>query len=343
MISRSLAVALLVGGCLTAAAGGAYFAVRQNIAERPPAATSTPAVAPGEQPARPAPVSETEATVDSLDNGDATPIDAPAPPPAVAPPPAPPAARPNAPPRREPVRNARHDVPEAPRPVREISPPVPSTPSVEAGPMTEATALPWPEAEAAPAHEPPAPPEARYEPRYEPQYEEVIIPASAVIGLRLETALTSERSRVEDRVDARVTRDVRAEGRLAIPAGSRVIGTVTLVERGGKMKERPRLGVRFHTVVLAGGLHVPLRTEAIVREGDSPSAGSARKIGGAAAGGAILGAILGGGKGAAIGGAAGAGAGSAAVMAGQRSHATLPAGTTLTARLASPVVLELER
>lgn len=201
--------------------------------------------------------------------------------------------------------------------------------------MTGPTALPWPEADAAPAFEPPPPPE--------PRYEEVIIPASAVIGLRVETALTSESNRVEDRVDARVTRDVMADGRVAIPAGSRVIGTVTLVERGGKMKERARLGVRFHTVVLAGGLHVPLRTEAIVREGDSPSAGSARTIGGAAAGGAILGAILGGGKGAAIGGAAGAGAGSAAVMAGDRSHATLPAGTTLTARLASPVVLELER
>lgn len=176
-----------------------------------------------------------------------------------------------------------------------------------------------------------------------PEAVEVVIPASAVIGLQLETPLSSEHNDVEDRVDARVTRDVMAGGRVAIPAGSRMIGHVTFVEPGGKLRERARLGVRFHTVVLAGGLRVPLRTETIVREGDAPSGASARKIGGAAAGGAILGAIIGGGKGAAIGGAAGAGAGTAAVMAGDRRHATLPAGTTLTARLSEPVVIELDR
>ena len=54
-------------------------------------------------------------------------------------------------------------------------------------------------------------------------------------------------------MDARVTRDVVADGRVAIPAGARVVGAVTTVERGGKLKERARLGVRFHTLVLADG------------------------------------------------------------------------------------------
>ncbi len=164
-----------------------------------------------------------------------------------------------------------------------------------------------------------------------------------MIGLQVETPLSSERSRVEDRVDARVTRDVTASGHVAIPAGSRVIGAVTLVERGGKMKDRARLGVRFHTLVLADGREVPLRTEAIFREGESPTGDSARKIGGAAVGGAILGAIIGGGKGAAVGSAVGAAGGSAAVMAGDRNAATLPAGTVVTVRLASPATIEVER
>jgi len=177
----------------------------------------------------------------------------------------------------------------------------------------------------------------------EPQYDEVILPAASVVGLQIETALSSERARVEDRVHARVTRDVSAAGRLAIPAGSRVIGSVTLVERGGKVKETARLGVRFHTLVLADGREVPLRTEAILREGDSPAAESARKIGGAAIGGAILGAIMGGKKGAVVGGASGAAGGTAAVVNGDRNAATLPSGTVVTVKLTSPATIDVER
>jgi type IV secretory pathway VirB10-like protein len=172
---------------------------------------------------------------------------------------------------------------------------------------------------------------------------EVVIPAASVLGLQVETALSSEQARIEDRVEARVTRDVSADGRVAIPAGSRVLGSVTLVERGGKVKERARLGVRFHTLVLANGTEMPIRTESVFREGESPSGESARKIGGAAIGGAILGALIGGGKGAVVGGATGAAGGTAAVMAGGRNAATLPAGTVVSVRLAAPITLAVER
>jgi type IV secretory pathway VirB10-like protein len=177
----------------------------------------------------------------------------------------------------------------------------------------------------------------------EPLFYEIVIPASAVIGLELETTVTSERASIEDRVDARVTRDVYADGRLAIPAGSRVIGAVTMVERGGKVKERARLGIRFHTLVLGNGRQVALRTETIFREGDSPSSESSRKIGGAAIGGAVLGAILGGGKGAIAGATAGAAGGTAAVMAGGRNPATLAGGSVVTVKLAAPASFEVER
>ena len=176
-----------------------------------------------------------------------------------------------------------------------------------------------------------------------PQLEHIVVPAASVIGLRVETALSSEKARVEDRVEARVTRDVMVDDRVAIPSGARAIGSVTLVERGGKMKDRARVGVRFHTLALADGSELPINTEAIYREGESPSGDSARKIGGAAAGGAILGALLGGKKGAVIGGATGAAGGTAVVMAGDRNAATLPAGTVVTIRLAAPVGVEVEK
>ena len=176
-----------------------------------------------------------------------------------------------------------------------------------------------------------------------PQFEEVVLPTSSVMGLEVDTALSSEHARIEDRVDARVTRDVMAAGRVAIPAGSRVIGAVTLVERGGKVKQTARLGVRFHTLVLADGREIPLRTEPIYREGESPTGESARKIGGAAIGGAILGAIIGGGKGAVIGGATGAAGGSAVVMAGDRNAATFAPGTVVTVRLSAPATIDVEK
>ena len=172
---------------------------------------------------------------------------------------------------------------------------------------------------------------------------EVTVPASSVVGLRVDTSISSETARVEDRIEARVMRDVMSDGRVAIPAGTRVLGDVVLVDRGGKIKDKARLGVRFHTLVLGSGLQVPFRTDAIYREGTSPGGESARKIGGAAVGGAILGAIIGGGKGAAIGGAAGAAGGSAVVMAGDRNAATLPAGSTVTVKLSAPVAVDIER
>jgi type IV secretory pathway VirB10-like protein len=176
-----------------------------------------------------------------------------------------------------------------------------------------------------------------------PEFEEVVLPSSSVIGLEVDTALSSERARVEDRVEARVTRDVMADGRLAIPAGSRVLGAVTMVERGGKVKQSARLGVRFHTLVLSNGREVPLSTEPVYRDGESPAADSARKIGGAAVGGAILGAIIGGGKGAMIGGATGAAGGSAVVMTGDRRAATLASGSVVTVRLSAPATIEVEK
>jgi hypothetical protein len=174
-------------------------------------------------------------------------------------------------------------------------------------------------------------------------FEDLVIARDSVIGLQTETRISSETARVEDRVDARVTRDVRVGDRVAVPAGARAIGSVSLVEKGGKFKERARLGIRFHTLVLADGTRVPINTETIFRDGDAPTNSSAQKVGGGAIGGAIIGAIIGGGKGAAIGAAAGAGAGSAAVMAGGRNEAVLPPGTPVTARISQPVTVTIER
>jgi hypothetical protein len=175
-----------------------------------------------------------------------------------------------------------------------------------------------------------------------PRFEDLVVSTDSVLGLQMETSLTSERARVEDEVVARVTRDVRVGDRVAIPAGAKAHGEVTLVERGGKVRDKARLGIRFTSVVLADGTRVPLETDTIYREGDGPGGESAAKIGGGAIGGAILGGIFGGAKGAVLGATAGGGAGTAAVMAGGRNPATLPSGTPVTVRLVKPATVTVE-
>ncbi len=346
MFSKPLPFVLLALACITAAAGAGYVAKRQNAAETTvvsaPAAqpapttatTTTPATTPAAEPASARPVAETEAAVTPAKND---------PPPVVTARKEKPAAP--APSRRQETRRAQTAPPAAQTVQNErVKAPVGRTTPMGGG-ATAATE-PQPSAAAvAPAAtpDPVKPIEPQPEPPRQPQFEELILPASSVIGLQLESTLSSERARVEDRVDARVTRDVLAGGRVAIPAGSRVLGSVTVVERGGKVKERARLGVRFHTLILADGSEVPLHTDAVYREGESPAGNSAKKIGGAAVGGAILGAILGGGKGAAIGGATGAAGGTAAVMTGDRNAATLNRGEVVTAKLSAPATITVER
>ena len=111
---------------------------------------------------------------------------------------------------------------------------------------------------------------------------------------------------------------------------------------GRKFRQRARIGIRFHTLVLADSTQLSISTETIIREGDAPGNAAAAKVGGGAVGGAILGAIIGGAKGAAIGATAGAGGGAAVVEAGEPSTLVLPAGSTFSIRLLSPVSVTVE-
>ena len=342
---NKLAFGGLALGCLAAAAGGGYLAARQ---------TPTPAEAPiSAPPAPPSATSEPAAGPVTESEGIILPEIAPAPrkPDAVeAPDIAPRREMAPAPRRVTAAPNARARA-AAPAPTREPEPTPTarsnapagaSTPPPTTGGMweTRPTITPDPSAlgrntvEPVELEEPPPP---------APEFVDLTVPSEAVVGLQIERTITSETARVEDRVEARVTRDVRVGDKVAIPAGSIVQGSVMEVDRGGKVKERARLGIRFHTIVLANGNRLDIRTESVVREGASPAKESAAKIGGAAIGGAILGAILGGGKGAVIGGATGAAGGTAATMASDRNPAILAAGTTVTVRMQQPVTVTVEK
>ena len=175
-----------------------------------------------------------------------------------------------------------------------------------------------------------------------PGFIEYELAADSVIGLQVDTAVSTRTARVEDAVEARVTRNVLVGDQVAVPAGARMLGSVVLVEQGGTLRDASRLGVRFHTLVMDGGPRLPVLTETIYREGKPEGRDSVAKIGGAAVGGAILGAIFGGSRGAAIGGSIGAAGGTGAALNNEAEPARLPPGTMLTVRLSRPVIVTVE-
>ena len=169
-----------------------------------------------------------------------------------------------------------------------------------------------------------------------PAFDELEIAADSVIGIQIDTAVSTRTARLEDPVEARVIRDVQVGPRVAIPSGTRIRGSVVVVETGGRLRSASRLGVRFHTLLMDDGAEVTLSTETVYREGESPGGDSVAKIGGAAVAGSILGAIFGGERGAAIGGSIGAAGGTAAALNGEAEPAALPPGSRLTVRLTRP-------
>jgi hypothetical protein len=325
-INRAAFGALAMIGVL-AAGGGAYLANRHNDADMVAAAPVYAVPTAGA-------VTETENTIASVPAAEPGPLAlAPAPEPVPAP---------------APARVARRAP--APRSTPPASQRSRTSPSYGGN-----------NSPAAPVYTPSAPVDAPVAPAIEPfentivdrtpvvpepprkMYDELVIPADSVIGLQIETAVTTERAKLEDQVGARVSRDVKVRDQVAIPAGARALGSVTLVERGGRLKDQARLGIRFHTIVLADGTRLPINTETIYREGESPARESAAKIGGGAVGGAVLGAIFGGKKGAVIGSTVGAAGGGVAVAASEPNAATLAAGSTVTVRMGSPATVTVER
>jgi hypothetical protein len=321
---NKLVIGGLAAGCLATAGGGAYLATRHLAAEQAVPSATAPAPVPDR-----APVTESEGLL--------TPAVEPEP---AAPAPAPeprasaPAPKPAAPARPAPAPTVRR-ASTTPPAERVVSPPPPrAEAAVPTGSM-------W---ESRPAVEPNRP--ERAEPQVAApvrEYVDLVVPADSVLGLQIDRTVSSETALTEDRVEARVSRDVRVGDRVAIPAGAVVHGSVTDVEQGGKVKERARLAIRFHTVVLADGTRLALRTDELVREGQAPGGASAAKIGGGAVAGAIIGGIFGGGRGAAIGGSVGAAGGTAAVMTGDRNPAVLASGSTVTVRIQEPVRVTVEQ
>lgn len=175
----------------------------------------------------------------------------------------------------------------------------------------------------------------------EPVYREVTVPAGTTLRLELKSSVASDTSKVEDTVRAVVRQSVTIDGKPVIPAGTEVVGTVTDVERSGRVKGLAHIAYRF-TSLRHDSERYDIRTSVISHQAKATKKKDATKIAIGAGAGAALGAILGGGSGAAKGAAIGGGAGTGAVLATRGDEVRLGPGADVSTRLTSPLTIRIK-
>src|SRR5215831_15030177 len=188
-----------------------------------------------------------------------------------------------------------------------------------------------------------------------------IVEPGARIPLSLINSVSTKHSAEGDRVYLETVFPILVNGKIVIPPGSYVAGTVTQVKRPGRVKGRGELYVRFDSLTLPNGVTRDFRarvgsldgrgteeldrTEGKIRSEGNKS-GDARTIGEAAGAGASVGAIAGGasgghyGMGAGIGAAAGATAGLMGVLFSRGPDAVLAKGSTIEMVLDRPLAFK---
>ena len=182
------------------------------------------------------------------------------------------------------------------------------------------------------------------------------------IPLVLVNSISTKTSREGDRVYLQTAFPIFTDGRIVIPEGSYVTGTITEVKRPGRIKGRGEMYLRFDTLMLRNGVQRDFRgTVSSVDgagdetlkddegqiQGDSTKGKDAGTVAGTAATGASIGAIAGSsvgsaGKGAAIGAGAGSVAGVAAVLLTRGPDVRLLRGSSLEMQLDRDLAFSLE-
>ena len=178
---------------------------------------------------------------------------------------------------------------------------------------------------------------------------EYVIQSGTKIPLSMINSVSTKHSADGDRVYLETVFPIMANGRVVIPPGSYVTGTLTQVKRPGRVKGRGELFLRFDSLTLPNGVTRDFRarmgsTDALSSgdfdrsegkiKSEGNKAGDARNVGEAAAAGASIGVIAGGasghyGMGAGIGAAAGATAGLMGVLLSRGPDAVLAKGSTI--------------
>jgi hypothetical protein len=119
--------------------------------------------------------------------------------------------------------------------------------------------------------------------------ESIPLPAGSTIPVMLEKGIDARKNKVGDEVIAKTKEHGRAEGRIVIPKGSRIIGHLTEVQARTKEQSQSVLGIAFDRAVLKDGREIPLALEiqaiAPDQESTAPAMGTAPGTAGGTIGG----------------------------------------------------------
>ena len=161
------------------------------------------------------------------------------------------------------------------------------------------------------------------------------LPVGTEIDVRLLSTLTTATAKVEDRIEATTVLNIDNQDHVLVPAGSVFRGTVTTVNRPGRIDRKGSLTLLFDQVTVRNETMKVRATvlQALESEGIK---GDTAKIGAGAGVGAIIGGILGGFKGVLTGILVGGGG---VIAATEGQDVTLPAGTILRVRLDTPLIV----
>lgn len=157
-------------------------------------------------------------------------------------------------------------------------------------------------------------------------------------------AISSRTAKPGDTFTATVVADVSdGAGRVAIPAGSEVSGTITDVKSASNPSSSGTLTLTVNSVTVRGRsypIEVSIDSLDTQRQGQGVSGGDVAKVGAGVAAGAILGRIIGKNtKGAVIGGIMGGIVGAGIAVQTKHADIVLPAGTHVLVTLAQPLTV----
>lgn len=171
-----------------------------------------------------------------------------------------------------------------------------------------------------------------------PVDKQLTIAAGTVLPLRLTDALDTKTAQPNDVFHGTLATDLQADGVVALPRGTPILGRVVDAKGAAHFKGSSLLTIEL-TQLTAHGQKISLVTDTYNEQGAGRGKNTAVKAGGGAAVGALIGALAGGGKGAAIGAAAGAGAGTGINAITRGEEIKIPAETLLNFKLQSPITV----
>ena len=170
-----------------------------------------------------------------------------------------------------------------------------------------------------------------------PAFREVTIPAGTSLSVTLLTAVTSNKSKVEDQIKGSIAKAVTISGVTALPVGTQMLGSVTEAAESGRVKGKASVAFRFDRLVVNDET-IRVQTAKVQGTAAADTKSDVKKGGVGAGAGAIVGGVIGGGKGAAVGAVAG---GAGTVLATKGSEVEIPSGTVVNVLVQDPITVRV--